>query len=806
MRATLFFVILLISLNLNSQNNKHWKFTNTPLTTAIDEIQTYYHIQFSFDAALVKEQTITLNYKPINLADLLLFLETYTGYSFKKITDNQYVIVENPNASQLQELAQVVLTGYITSGIDRNSDSSIKVTSKTLGILPGLTQADLAQSIQLIPGISSLDESATGIQIRGGSPDQNLILWNGIKLFNTGYFYGMFSAFNPSATESARIFKSGTSAAYGDRISGIIDITSGNQIPEKITGGFGLDGLAMDAFVKAPINKKTAVYAFARRSYGDVLQTPTYDSYGEKIFTNFGTVTDKNGNILNIETDDDYDYENSEHEFFFNDLNLKVIHKPDENNVLELSGLYSKNRMDFTFTADGETKNDSLNTINKGLSFNWKHKSSNNKQSEEISAYYSNYHSFYNNDEIKDLDNDGFIDDLEEVNDRKNTITELGIQLSSKTQLRENQQLEIGYQLSQTDLGVLLTKIDTEDPTDSEHIEQKESNVKNAVFGEFTQRFNKKGLLIGGLRAVYYNVVDKFYLEPRISGEYNISNTFRVKSALERRNQPISQLVESHQTELRLENNLYRLSNKTDYPMLSSNQVSGGFLYHHKNLTVELDSYYKRLNGLTTYTSGFSNPLANLEKGKSTIKGIDILVKKRWRDYRLWAGYTYNDIEFEFPTLAQQKFPGNNDITHSFRISNTLKVDQWQFSLGWQFRTGEPVTPIDNVENIPDPAPETPGATIPVVTYGDINSHRLPNYHRLDASVIYDFDFNSNLKGQLGISALNLYNRVKPLSYTYRSEIKETGDGGNDKDEIIEQVIHRFSLGFTPNVSLRVWF
>ena len=111
----------------------------------------------------------------------------------------------------------------------------------------------------------------------------------------------------------------------------------------------------------------------------------------------------------------------------------------------------------------------------------------------------------------------------------------------------------------------------------------------------------------------------------------------------------------------------------------------------NKNLNIDIDAYYKELEGLTTFTNGFSNPLENLEEGESTIKGLDVLLKYRWSNYKIWAGYTFNDITFKFPNLqGNSKFPGNNDITHAFRISNTLKVDKWQFSLGWQIRSGKP--------------------------------------------------------------------------------------------------------------------
>ena len=320
------------------------------------------------------------------------------------------------------------------------------------------------------------------------------------------------------------------------------------------------------------------------------------------------------------------------------------------------------------------------------------------------------------------------------------------------------------------------------------------------------------------MRFSHYSSLNKFLVEPRVNFEYPISDKLRFKTAIERRNQPISQLVEFNHTELRLENNLWRLSDEDQFPLLSSNQISGGLLFHQKNFNIDIDAYYKELEGLTTFTSGFSNPLENLEIGESTIKGLDILLKYQKNNYKIWAGYTWNDITFQFPNLAEtaDEFPGNNDITHQFRLSNTLHLDQWQFSLGWQYRSGKPITPVNSYEIKIDADGENAG----VVNFGAVNSDRLPDFHRLDASVLYDFKINSGdkkLKAQIGLSVLNIYNRVQPLNLIYKAERKPLDDGGiavegtdgsstEELELILEQVIQRFSLGFTPNIVFRVSF
>ncbi|WP_299557403.1 TonB-dependent receptor plug domain-containing protein [Seonamhaeicola sp.] len=775
--------ILCTSLTLKAQEKQHYTYSNTPLTSVIAEIREKHKILFSFANDIVNEKVITLTTDtPIALDELLTILEAQTGLSFQKVSKSQIIITGKQPTLSNQILEEVIISGYVTSGIDRNKDGSIDVTSNSLGILPGLVVPDLLQSIQLVPGISSLDESASGIQIRGGSPDQNLILFDGIKLFNSGYLYGMFSAFNPYATEKVTLFKAGTSAFYGDRISGIIDISTGEQVPEKTISGFGMDGLSADAYVKTPVSDNLAVYVFARRSYTDALKTPTYDGYAKKIFRNSGIVKDINGRILSVENDDDYTVDTSTNTFSFYDLNAKIIYDITAKDKLILSSLFTRNTLDFSFTGDGETKTDDLVTRNNGLSLKWQHKSSDARH-EEITAYFSKYRSFYLNEEH-------FGTLLEETNIRENTISDFGLNLTSHRIINEKQSFKFGYQMSNSNVSVDLIKTEPLTPEENESFINKAKNFKNAVFGEYTYTAKNSALISTGLRTVHYGSVGDLFLEPRLNIEYPISDQLRIKSSFERRNQPISQLVEFNQTELRLENNLWRLSDSDTYPLLQSNQMSGGFLFHGKGWTIDFDAYLKELSGLTTFTNGFSTPQLELEEGKSTIKGMEVLIKKRIDNYRIWLGYTYNDIDFNFSGIQAGAFPGNNDITHSFRLSNTLKLNNFQLSLGWQYRTGEPFTPIANF----DP-------TNSVVAFGDINSARLEDYHRLDASAIYNFKFDKkkNSKGQLGFSVLNLYNRIKPISIIYRTEEEDAGLE-------LKQVIQRYSLGFTPNVSFRLFF
>lgn len=713
-------------------------------------------------------------------------------------TDNCRNIYLQPQAQSLQE---VVILGYLTKGVDKNSDGSFTLKNSALGILPGLVEPDVFQSIQLIPGITSLDESASGIQIRGGSPDQNLIYFDGIKLYNTGHFFGMISAINPYVVESAKIYKGGANPEYGDRISGVIDITSDTQVPVTTNGGAGINGTHADAFLKASLGKNVGLILSGRRSYTDVeaLQTPTFNALANKVFQNTKIVTGPTGEVIE---DDDDDDDASEilggEDFFFYDGNAKLIIQPSKNDNIAISGLFTNNDLDFIARDDEDLTEDRLSVENQGASFAWQGTKFGNLH-HSVKGYYTNFDSDYSNLVTEELE-------VEEENLRRNMVEDYGVDVNLMYDFLPLHAIKLGYQYSHTDVFFQLfrdeagdTDIDPDDdddiplPSETRDFNEVRQNINqaNAVYAEYLYRPKNKGLVSLGVRGSHYSLVDDFFIEPRLNVEYPLSSTVRIKSTAEKRYQPISQLVEFEDTQLRLENNIWTLSDGGDIPILESTQFSGGFLLNVDGWTLDIDGYVKKIQGLTSFTNGFTNAAEQLSQGESDIVGVDVLLRKKLGDYRIWLGYTFNDVEYNFDELQNTPFPGNNDITHNFRIANTFEVKNWELSLGWTYRTGMPFTPVDGFSGITGD-----------IAFGAINSERLPNYHRLDASAIYKFGISSNgtFRGTFGVSFQNIYARQIPISVFYR--VDQNLNTGGDELNRIEQL----SLGFMPNATFRLFF
>jgi hypothetical protein len=159
-------------------------------------------------------------------------------------------------APEVVQLEEVTVYKLLTRGIERKPGGNIALNVADLGLLPGLTEPDVLQSIQALPGIQSINETISDINIRGGTNDQNLVLWDGIKMFQTGHFFGLISAFNPYLNNNVEIIKNGSSVFYGDGVSGIVDIHSDDNLVKGVHGGAGLNMINADAYLKVPFLKK----------------------------------------------------------------------------------------------------------------------------------------------------------------------------------------------------------------------------------------------------------------------------------------------------------------------------------------------------------------------------------------------------------------------------------------------------------------------------------------------------------------------------------------------------------------------
>lgn len=789
MRYSFLIAALLLSFTAFSQEYTSVDYNQTPLDEVLKDIESTFDVKFSFKTKLIEHQSITLKQNDINLEDLLRALSDQSRVSFKKVTDRYYTLrAKNiKGISGLQELDEIFVSEYPTIGINKKDDGSITVSPDKLAILPGLIEPDVLQSLQILPGVQSPDETASGLYIRGATPDQNLVLWDGIKMYYSGHFFGILSAFNPYVTNEVNLTKNGTRARYGNALSGVIDITSTPDIPKELKVGFGSNFTHADFFVKAPITDKIGLVVSARRSFTDIFETVTFSNFSDRVFQDISSYIDENELESTVDNT-----------FYFADYTAKIITELSSKDKLTFSTLYTNNNLDynFRFEDDIETSADKLEIKNQGASLTW-----NRDWSEKVSiktdAFFSNFKFNYSGEKT--------IFGFFEEGEKANNIREVGASIQANIKLNKTHTFNAGYQFSSNDVSYSLYSF--RELFDVDPVRESLSLINNthAVFSEY--EYDSEGFqMIAGLRANHYSVTDDIFIEPRLTLKKKLSNAFSLKGAFEAKTQAVSQIIEFQSSNLGfgLENQVWTLASGDSIPVQKSRQFSAGIEFKKDKWNVDIDAYYRTIKGVTTNTRGFRDVSFFYTTGSTEAFGVDVLVNKKIGNYRTWIAYSFlnNDItiqELNFDTFEfddDQTYPGNYDITHNFSWSHAYNWRNFEVSLGLRLRTGRPYTRLESI---------TSDENFIYYNYGDVNDERLPTYHRLDFSSTYKFKFSkdSRWKGKVGVSIINLYNR-KNVLYRQFFEGDPVDDTNTSDFEVIQSDF--ISFGFTPNFVFRVEF
>tara|TARA_R110002051_G_scaffold72481_9_gene131022 strand:+ start:1868 stop:4414 length:2547 start_codon:yes stop_codon:yes gene_type:complete len=674
-------------------------------------------------------------------------------------------------SQNIQQLNEVIIYKFLTAGIKKQQDASIILNTKDFGILPGLIEPDVLQTVQALPGIKSIDETVSDINVRGGTNDQNLVLWDGIKMYQSGHFFGLISAFNPYLTDKVTIIKNGTSAAYGDGVSSVISMQTENEISNTIFGGAGINLISGDVYGQLPISNKLGFQFSGRRSITDFLNTPTYTKFYDRAF--------QDTEIKNKPSS--ADAINKNEDFYFYDFTGKLLYDINKNQKLRLSLIRMNNLLAYTETNlnSNETTKSRLAQTNFSIGAHLK-SIWNSAFSTELNTYYTKYN----------LDSENLIESTNQQLYQNNQILETAIQLQSNYSFSESISWQNGYQFNET--GITNYTNVSSPPY--------KSNIKgvirtHALFSEITYNSeNKKLWARGGTRLNYIENIDTFkklIIEPRININYTITDDFKIELLGEFKNQTTNQVIDLKQNFLGIEKRRWVLSDENSLPITRSKQISLGFNYDKNKLYIGLEGFYKLVNGISTETQGFQNEdQFNGEIGKYAVNGIEFLINQKTKNLSNWFSYTYNDNTYTFKDIQPNKFPNNLDIKHTFTFASTYTYKKIKLGLGVNYRNGRPYTKPQEGNNAVNTS------TFPhTINYENPNSSRVTNYVRVDASAIYIFNLGNKINASIGASVLNFFNKKNILNTYYRL---------NDVDEI--ETIENISLGITPNISFRVNF
>lgn len=764
--SIIYFLFFLNVANLQAQTIQKEKQT---LISILKILETRYGISFSYADKTIKEKKTTLPDSELLLNETLEFLKVETELDFE-LLDNRFIVIKKTTKAETpefitQRLEEVIIHNYLTTGITKFNDGSITIKPETFGILPGLIEPDVLQTIQALPGVISTDETVSNINVRGGTHDQNLLLWDGIKMYQSGHFFGLISAFNPYTTKRVNLYKNGTSAKYGDGISSVIDMQLPNEIDNEFKAGLGFNLINVDGFAKIPLSTKSELQVSSRRSVTDIILTPTYDQYFKRIFQD-SDLTKTNRNSIS-----------QNEQFYFYDINLKYLYDITKKDRIRIHFLNVNNKLNYDEQSTINDRNEAFRSnltqqnLATGITYT---KDWNETLSTSSQIYVSNYDLDATNYDITNNQR------LIQENEVYDGAVKFDINYTPNTQFKLNG----GYQF--TEVGISNLE-DVNNPAFRSYI--KEVIRSHAVYAETGLLSNNaKTNLKLGARLNYIKKFEMFFAEPRLSFSQRFLNNFRIELLGEFKSQTTTQIIDLQNDFLGIEKRRWVLSNNKDIPVVKSKQASIGIHYNKNKLLISAETYIKKVNDITTRSQGFQNQYQYVKAiGTYEIKGIDVLLNKQFNDLvSAWISYSFNTNNYTFNTLNNGKpFPNNANIKHAIDFAGTLTHNRLKLAMGLNWHSGKPIT-------LPDPNSNPSNNQI---VYTNPNSSNLKDYLRVDFSATYGFNVSDSANATIGASVWNIFNKKNIINEYYAL---------NDNNEIVK--VENQSLSITPNVSLRINF
>ncbi|MEE4256102.1 MAG: TonB-dependent receptor [Bacteroidales bacterium] len=709
---------------------------------------------------------------------------SYIGYESQvekvKLQENITLDVELQPVGQ--ELQEVEITAEAPDKNVTNAEMSVvTLDSKTITQIPSLMgEVDIIKALLLLPGVQTAAEGSSGFVVRGGGPDQNLVLLDEATVYNAGHLLGFFSVFNNDAIKDVKLYKGDIPARYGGRLSSVLDVRmkDGNSKRFSGTGGIGL--ISSRLTLEGPIFKdKTTFIASGRRTYAD-------------IFLPLAANEDLHDNKL-----------------YFYDFNAKVNHVINENNRVYVSGYFGRDVF----------KNEFAEMIlgNQTATVRWNHLFSKQLFS-NFSFIYSKYryglgtasddeaNSFYWDSDLRDF---GLKGDFTYYLNDKNTIR-FGV-----TGLHHT--FNPGVAEGKGDNSLF-----------DEYIIPKSHALESAVYISNEQKIGALLTLKYGLRISMFNSIgpgtvydyDANYeaidstvytggeiyqtywgLEPRIGLNYLLSENSSIKASWARTKQYI-QVAQNSTAGTPLD--IWFPASPNVEPQLSD-QFALGYFRNFKNNLIEtsIEGYYKNMQHAIDFKDHAQLLLnkeleGELRFGKAWSYGIEALVRINGIPlgqgrFSGWISYTWSRTWRKFEDINNgNKYPAPYDRPNDVSIVTNWDINpRWTVAANWVYSTGQPVT-------FPTGRAVIGGAILPI--YSDRNAFRMEDYHRLDLSATLHFikKPGKNFEHSLTLAIYNAYDRHNTWAINFVQEEPTPGNPNKAYETYAEKT---YLFGIIPAIT-----
>ncbi|WP_210464444.1 TonB-dependent receptor [Rufibacter roseolus] len=619
-------------------------------------------------------------------------------------------------------------------------------------------ETDILRVVLTLPGVKSVGEGSTDMNVRGGSTDQNLILFNDATVYNPSHLFGFFSAFNPDIVKAVELHKSNIPARYGGRLSSVLEVTTRDGNKKKLAGSGGIGLLTSRLTLEGPITKdKTSFLVAGRSTYSDWLLKK-----------------------LPQET-----FKKSSASFY--DLNAQISHEFDSKNTLYLSGYLSKDKF--------RLGSDSLyNFTNRNASVKWKHIFHNKLYSVLTGAY--SYYGYGVNAENNPVNASEMAYNMNQVN----------LQADFNYFLNGKHTVDFGANSILYNVSPGSLKPVGSESLITPDVLQREKALESAVYVSDQIDISPRFSVYLGLRYSSFNALGprETYLyapnvpktestildtlayksgqslatfhgpEYRVSARFGLTDHSSLKMSFNRMRQYIHMLSN---TATMSPTDTWKLSDANIRPQVGD-QISLGYYQNFRANTVEfsVEGYYKKMKDFLDYRNGatiilnhhIETDVANAE-GKAY--GVEVMLKKLTGKLNGWVSYTYSRtlVRLNNPQVSEiinqgKWYPSNFDKPHDVTLISNYRFSQrFSTSLNFTYSTGRPITlPI---------AKYTDG-NVQRIFYSDRNQYRVPDYYRVDFAM--NIEGNHKVKklahSSWTLAVYNLTGRKNPYSVYFRSD------------------------------------
>lgn len=709
---------------------------------------------------------------------------SYIGYqSISKVLDLENNTKLNLDLNAGEEMEEIVVESSetIDSRHELNTISSNTLDIQTVKSLPNmLGETDVVKAMQLLPGVQSGSEGASGLFVRGGGPDQNLFLIDGAPVYNANHLFGFVSIFDSKIVKKATIIKGGFPARYGGRLSSVLDIHTRTGDMQNYHGEISVGLLSVGASVEGPIWKgRTSFLITGRRSWVDLFAVPIQQ-----------LIRDDNNGIGSIIN------------YYFYDINVKIKHKFSDKNYLVLNGYFGDDflnyqetqKLNFDIGANRYTKEikneDQLQWGNKIVSLHW-HAELSNKLFMTTTATYSNY--FYeskteNSAKLRDLSNDILLEE-EFESEGQTPIHDIrgSINFDYIPHNKHYIRFGLGYTYHMFKPEISKSTFNFASGEAEDEIANFSNIHEFTAFIEDDIRIGKILKINPGIHIADFFLKGKNYfsVQPRLLVNLLVTKNTSIKTSYARMSQFVHLLTNPG---IGLPTDLW-LPTTRNVPPEHSHQWTLGLTQDFPfDLEFTVEGFYKIMENLLEY-----NPSTNflkdrrsweslVEIGEGESYGGEVLLQRNKGKFTGWISYTLAWSWRKFERLNQGKrFPYRYDRRHDVSIALNYKFnDNWDAGLVWVYGTGHPVTlglerytPIQSqvdAYSVTYTGINTGAILSDITNIVDRNNFRMPPYHRLDVTV----NWHKKLKHgsqTLSLGIYNVYNQANPYIIVPRESV-----------------------------------